>query len=1440
MPPEPLPFDRKDFFKARKPSSSDPVGTVPPQWREPPTTPSNHNNRGSSSSCRLAGGGPSDFRQPFSGYDKAVSGGFHVTTVESGSREYKYCKNDNSKENNTNNSRMSVALGSQKPLKGGNSWATTLSLNGNSYPLTDSVNSWEQLQLNDQHAKKNGGEVSTTGSQGLDKEDSLDWKPLKWIRSGSLSSRGSGFSHSSSCKIIRLDSLDTKIDAQLGNSTPVQSPSGDVVLCLTPRTPADEVSSRKKPRLGWGEGLAKYEKKKVGPYDIVDKESGARNGMVDGVSCSEPLLSSPSNLLDKSPSLTGCSESASPTTPYSFACSSSPGLEEKDGSIKAATVDNGTCNPNVASLHLSQNHTEGLAFNLENLEITEGFNLSSSLEELLQSDESGAPGNGFVESTAMDKLQVWKADISRTLEITETEIDSLEHELKLLISDGGSCPFPAASSSSPTERNNKNPGKRFVHLPLKIISSVDMLMEKADGFLEERTGAEDLDRKSPGTATSKLVKPLALCNNVKHPDAVERKDSPSNLDIRSEQAKFPPHHANDDMVGVVNSCRDGSQVPTGSGHTIPIGGDVYYGSENKLCDMILASNRDLANRASDAFSKMLPTTHLRTNISSATDVSLIKKKMVMRKRFIKFKERVITLKFRALQYPWKEDLRLLSIKRFSAKSQKKFELSSRMGYADHQKHDSSSHSRLSSAGSLSLVPTTEIVDYVKKLLSDSQIKIYKNTLKMPSFMLDKREYIASRFISDNGLLENPIDVEKERSIVNPWTIEEKEIFLDKYSLFGKNFRKIASFLEHKTIADCVEFYYKYHKSDFFQKTKKNKKFANGKSYTANIYLVTSGKRLNRDTNATSLDMLGAASATVANMDDGMQKQHKYTANCYVGSSSDKKLPGGDVGILERSNNFAMSCNEQETAAADVLAGICGSMSSDALSSCITSSVEPGRRCQKLGGSSLHLTPEGTLDDVDEDTCSDNSCGEDMDPCDWMDEEKSSFMQAVRSYGKDFSMISRYMRTRSTDECRVFFSKARKCLGLDVIHLEAGSEGTTGANQGGGSDHEDACGSVVSHDKSSSECNKIDLHSSDIREEHAESDRNGCREPELMLENLVSHAEKKPQVELIGESGCSNRNLEGAADSEATETTNAHQNMYSEGSVEEMNDYSSATGVAKVSAKICRQGIRESEHPLPSFNGNTSSSVRRLSSCPAEDLNFASHYSRGTCLDLSIDRGNNMELNASSENGFLMLNFFPKDPGFGKTLSQDDVSSRRLSFRKSGDQRCSSMDGYHLHLSKRSLLDCEESSHILPVSIPSAKEGKNGSLSWHEPQSNFKLEEMDCSVSQEPRQSCSLERPRRSGDVKLFGQILTNLSGSNANGSARESSSIGKPNGGRLFNLEFDNDKKNVPPSRSYGFWDGNRIQTLPDSAMLLAKYPAAFSNTSSSKFDSCSLNQTSD
>lgn len=378
----------------------------------------------------------------------------------------------------------------------------------------------------------------------------------------------------------------------------------------------------------------------------------------------------------------------------------------------------------------------------------------------------------------------------------------------------------------------------------------------------------------------------------------------------------------------------------------------------------------------------------------------------------------------------------------------------------------------------------------------------------------------------------------------------------------------------------------------------------------------------------------------------------------------------------------------------------------------------------------------------------------MAPSDWTDEEKASFLQAVRLHGKDFTLISRFMKTRSRDECKVFYSKARKCLGLDGIHVETGNKDAVGPNHGGdgGSDHDDACmvdsGSVISCDKSSSEFKMEveDLHSSDSKQELAESH----------------------QIE-----------------------------------VNELREPEKATGTANLE------------------DAPQSEKVEVVVETVTKDLNSES------CLDLSIE-----PVEKPCENDF------PKDPiitSHRKTLSQDDISSR-LSFRKSTSQRSSSTDGYHLHLPKHSLMDCVESSQVLkgyPVTVTTTTTNEN-LLPEHCLPRDSSLQ--ICTQRQGSGSPSDVGKP---GDVKLFGQILTNnpLSQSKVNGSSQENG-----NARKSFNLKFDNnhgdDRNNVglldvPLKRSYGFWDGNRIQTgfpsLPDSSILLAKYPAAFGTHSSVK-----------
>ncbi|KAK9283920.1 hypothetical protein L1049_012176 [Liquidambar formosana] len=1140
MPPEPLPWDRKDFFKERKHERSESLGSVA-RWRD--SSASSHH--GSRDFTRW---GPADFRRP-AGHGK--QGGWHMFSEESGhgytpSRsgdkmlEDESCR-PSSRDGKYRSGRENRGSYSQKDWKG-HSWEISngspngvapgrlLDVNDdqrsvddmltyNSHnPHSDFVNGWDHVQFKDQHDKM-GGVIGLGTGQRYERENSLvsiDWKPLKWTRSGSLSSRGSGFSHSSSSKSMGVDSNEAKADLQPRNVTPIQSPSGDAVACVTSAAPSEEMSSRKKPRLGWGEGLAKYEKKKVGPDESVNK-----NGILFCSSNTEPMHSLISNLADKSPRVTGSSDCASPATPSSVACSSSPGMEEKPY-VKAANIDNDTSNLSGSSGAGFQNHLGGFSFNLENLDLNTIANLGSSLFELLQADDQSSVDSSFVRSTAMNKLLVWKGDILKALEVTESEIDSLENELKSLKSESGSSfPCPAASSSLPVEGKAKPCEEHGASnltsrpAPLQVDSSGNMIVEKKpfgnDALEEVHAEAKDEDIDSPGTATSKFVEPPSLGKEVSPSDMVKHGECSGDLGICTSTDRGVECSLSRSSGGEKtgpSACGDGGKlIQSNSCASVSHDVSLHTDGDNILCDLILASNRESANRASEVINKLLSVDKYNidifgaANFSSRQHDSFIRERFVMRKRFLRFKERVITLKFRAYHHLWKEDIRLLSIRKNRAKSQKRLESGSRILHNGYQKHRSSIRSRFSSpAGNLSLVPTTEIINFTSKLLSDSQVKLSRNTLKMPALILDKKEKMVSRFISSNGLVEDPCAVEKERAMINPWMPEEKIIFMDKLATFGKDFRKIASFLDHRTTADCVEFYYKNHKSDCFEKTKKKMEFRKqGKPISTNTYLVTSGKRWNREVSAASLDMLGAASVIASRADDSAGNRQTCSRRFLLGGYSDHKTPRVDDGILEASSSFNVVGNERETVAADVLAGICGSISSEAMSSCITSSVDPGEgyqewKCKKVGSATKRpLTPE-VMQNVDDEICSDESCGE-MDPADWTDEEKSIFIQAVSLYGKDFAMISRCVRTRSRDQCKVFFSKARKCLGLDQMHPGPGNVGTPvndDANEGG-SDTEDACvvetGSVICSNKIGSKLDE-DLPMSVWNVNHNESDPGG--------------------------------------------------------------------------------------------------------------------------------------------------------------------------------------------------------------------------------------------------------------------------------------------------------------------------------------------------------------
>ena len=107
----------------------------------------------------------------------------------------------------------------------------------------------------------------------------------------------------------------------------------------------------------------------------------------------------------------------------------------------------------------------------------------------------------------------------------------------------------------------------------------------------------------------------------------------------------------------------------------------------------------------------------------------------------------------------------------------------------------------------------EIMDGIQEQeLEDKKMRSYA---VIPPILLDSR-LKKYRFMNKNGLIEDCLTEYKEKQMLNVWTNQEKEIFREKFLQHPKNFGLIASYLERKTIAECVQYYYLSKKSENYK------------------------------------------------------------------------------------------------------------------------------------------------------------------------------------------------------------------------------------------------------------------------------------------------------------------------------------------------------------------------------------------------------------------------------------------------------------------------------------------------------------------------------------------------------------------------------------------------------------------------------------------------
>lgn len=101
---------------------------------------------------------------------------------------------------------------------------------------------------------------------------------------------------------------------------------------------------------------------------------------------------------------------------------------------------------------------------------------------------------------------------------------------------------------------------------------------------------------------------------------------------------------------------------------------------------------------------------------------------------------------------------------------------------------------------------------IDELTDPNQLSM-KNSAIIPDMISVTHGRVDYVFDDTNNLVEDPVEFYGPHTGIHDWNEEEKAIFLEKFAIHPKQFGIIAEYLENKTAAQCVDFYY-LHKKKF--------------------------------------------------------------------------------------------------------------------------------------------------------------------------------------------------------------------------------------------------------------------------------------------------------------------------------------------------------------------------------------------------------------------------------------------------------------------------------------------------------------------------------------------------------------------------------------------------------------------------------------------------
>uniref|UniRef100_A0A8C3XUZ9 Nuclear receptor corepressor 2 n=1 Tax=Chelydra serpentina TaxID=8475 RepID=A0A8C3XUZ9_CHESE len=295
----------------------------------------------------------------------------------------------------------------------------------------------------------------------------------------------------------------------------------------------------------------------------------------------------------------------------------------------------------------------------------------------------------------------------------------------------------------------------------------------------------------------------------------------------------------------------------------------------------------------------------------------------------------------------------------------------------------------------------EVSEIIDGLSEQENLEKQMRQLAVIPPMLYDADQQRIKFINMNGLMDDPMKVYKDRQVMNMWSEQEKETFREKFMQHPKNFGVIASFLDRKTVADCVLYYYL---------TKKNENY---KNLVRRNYRRRGKNQVRGEDGCTGpLQQQQMPRSSQEEKDEKEREKEKEAEK-----EEDKQEAENDKEELTKEKNDDTSGEDNDEKEA---------VASKGRKTANSQGRRKGRITRSMANEANHEEAAAPQQSTELASLEMNESSR------WTEEEMETAKKGLLEHGRNWSAIARMVGSKTVSQCKNFYFNYKKRQNLDEI------------------------------------------------------------------------------------------------------------------------------------------------------------------------------------------------------------------------------------------------------------------------------------------------------------------------------------------------------------------------------------------------------------------------